>query len=67
MNKFKLFVFLVFPSPIICVSFVTVTEIFCGEVLEAFVILSAISLQIKSPVASAVFCISLFELLYCLA
>ena len=55
MNKFKLFVFLVFPSPIICVSFVTVTEIFCGEVLEAFVILSAISLQIKSLVASAVF------------
>ena len=36
-------------------SFATVVELFCDEVLDAFVILSAISLLIKSPVAFAVF------------
>ena len=35
--------------------FTSVSELFCGEVLEIFVILSAILLPIKSPVASAVF------------
>ena len=42
-------------------SFVTVSELFCGEVFATFVILSAIFLPIKSPVASAVFSITLFE------
>ena len=32
-----------------------VSELFCGEVFETLVILSAILFQIKSPVASAVF------------
>ena len=36
-------------------SFVTSSELFCGKVFETFVILSAILLQIKSPVASALF------------
>ena len=36
-------------------SFVTVSELICGEVFETFVILSANLLPIKSPVASAVF------------
>ena len=35
-------------------SFVTVSELFCCEFFETFVILSAILLPIKSPVASAV-------------
>ena len=33
-------------------SFVTVFELFSGQVLETFLILLAISLPIKSPVAS---------------
>ena len=37
------------------------TELFCGDVCETFVILSAILLPVKSPVASAVFWIGLFE------
>ena len=41
-------------------SFLTVSELFC-EVLEAFVIFYAILLPIKSPVASTVFIIALFE------
>ena len=36
-------------------SFVSLSELFCGEFFEAFVILLAILLPIKSPVASAVF------------
>ena len=36
-------------------SFVTVSELFCCEFCETFVILSAILLPIRSPVASAVF------------
>ena len=48
-------------SPIFSSSFVTVSELFCGEVFATFVILSAIFLPIKSPVASAVFSITLFE------
>ena len=35
-------------------SFVTISELFCCEVFEAFVILSAISLPIKSTVAFVV-------------
>ena len=42
-------------------SFVIVTELFCGELLEIFVFLLAILLSIKSPVASAVFWMTLFE------
>ena len=42
-------------------SFVTVSELFYGKVIEAFVILSSILLPIKSPVASAVFWSALFE------
>ena len=36
-------------------SIVTVSELFLGEILEAFLILLAILLPLKSPVASAVF------------
>ena len=36
-------------------SLSTVSELFCGEVLETFVILSAILLAIKLPVASVFF------------
>ena len=36
-------------------SSVVTSELFCDETFEAFVILSAILLPIKSPVASAVF------------
>ena len=43
-------------SPIFSASFVTVSEILCGKVLEIFVILSAILLPIKSPAASAFLC-----------
>ena len=42
-------------------SFVIVSESFCGELLKTFVILLGILLPIKSPVASAVFWITLFE------
>ena len=42
-------------------SFVIVSELFCSELLETFVILLTILLPIKSPVASAVFWITLLE------
>ena len=45
----------------ITVSLSTVSELFCGEPREIFVILVAILLPIKSPVASAAFLIALFE------
>ena len=48
-------------SAIIFSSFLTVFELFCGDVLEAYLILSANLLPIKSPVASACFWIALFE------
>ena len=38
-------------SAIFSVSFITVPELFCGKVFEAFVILLAILLLIKSPVS----------------
>ena len=38
-----------------------VSELFLGETFETFVILSAILFPIKSPVASTVFWIDLFE------
>ena len=41
--------------PIFSSSFVTVFELLCSEFLETFVILSAVSLSIKSPVNSTVF------------
>ena len=41
--------------------FVIVSKLFCSEFLERFVILLAILLPIKAPVASAVFLIILFE------
>ena len=46
-------------SPILCSSFVT--ELFCGDVFGTIGFSSAISLLIKSPIASAVFWIALFE------
>ena len=43
------------------VSFATVSEVFCREVFKTFVILSAISLSIKSSVNLAGFWIALVE------
>ena len=42
-------------SALFFVSFATVPELFCGKVLKTFVILSAVLLSIKSPVAFAIF------------
>ena len=42
-------------------SFVIVPELFCGEILETFAMLLAIVSAIKSPVASAVFWMTVFE------
>ena len=42
-------------------SFVTVSQLFLGKILETFVILSAILLPVISPAASTVFWIALFE------
>ena len=42
-------------------SILTFSKLFCGKVFETFVIPSAILLPIKSPVASAVFWITIFE------
>ena len=42
-------------TPICFSSFVTVSKLFCGEVFETFVVLSAFLLALKSPVAFAVF------------
>ena len=39
-------------SPILSVSLAAVPKLFCGGVLKAFVILLAILLPIKSPVAT---------------
>ena len=47
------------------VSLLTVSELFCGDSFETFVILLAVLLPIKSPVASAVFLFSLFEVVLC--
>ena len=43
------------------VSFVTLSKLSCVKVLETLMILSAILLPIKSPVASAVFSIDFFK------
>ena len=48
-------------DPIFSVSLLTVSGLFCGELLEASVVLSAILLPRKLPVASAIFWIALFE------
>ena len=48
-------------SPIFHASFVTVFELFYGEGLQTFVILIAILLPVKSPVASAVLWSALSE------
>ena len=48
-------------SPIFSSLFVTFSKLLCGEVFKTFVILFAILLPIKSPVASAFFLIALFE------
>ena len=45
----------------ISVSNVTVSELFCGEVLQMSVILSAILLPIQSPISPGVFWIVLFQ------
>ena len=42
-------------NPIFSVSFVTVSKLFCGEVIDTFVILLVILFPIKRPVASAIF------------
>ena len=42
-------------------SVIIISGLFCGEILQAFVILLAILLPIKSPVNSAVFWITFFE------
>ena len=42
-------------------SLLAVFKVFCVDFLEAFVVLSAILLPIKSPVAPAVFSIPLFD------
>ena len=47
------------------VSLLTVSELFWGDSFETFVILLAVLLPIKSPVASAVFWFSLFEVVLC--
>ena len=49
-------------NPIYSVSFFTRPELFCG-IFETFVILTAILLPIKSPVASAEFGIALSKVL----
>ena len=41
---------------------ILISKLFCDEFFEIFVILSAILLPIKSPVTTAVFLITLFEL-----
>ena len=43
-----------FSNPMLFVLLPTVSELFCGKILETFVILSAVLLQVKPPVASAV-------------
>ena len=48
-------------NPVFSVSISTAPEWFCGENLGTFVVLSAILLPIKSPVASTVFWGALFE------
>ena len=42
-------------------SVIIISGLFCGEILQVFVILLAILLPIKSPVISAVFWITFFE------
>ena len=42
-------------------SSITVSELFCCEVFEIYVILSAILLPVQSPVAFALFLIAPFE------
>ena len=56
-----LFFGLLLSNSIIFVSISTVSKLFCGELLVTFVILSAISLPIKSLVGSAVFCIAFLK------
>ena len=45
----------------ISASLLAVFKLFCVNFLETFVVLSAILLPIKSPIASAVFSIPLFD------
>ena len=53
--------FLSLSCSVLSVSFLTVPELFCGEDFETFAVQLVILLPIKSPVASAVFWIALFE------
>ena len=46
------------------ISLSTANKLFCGEVLETFVILSELLLLINSPVASAMNLIALIEVFY---
>ena len=50
---------------IISVSLLTVSEVFCSDFLETFVTFSGILLLIKSPDASAIVWITLFEVFKC--
>ena len=60
---------LFFNIPLLCyyfnlrssIFYLSFGDIFCGDVFETCVIFSAILFPIKSPVASAVFLIALFE------
>ena len=52
-------------SPIFSVLFVSISELFCGKVLETFLILSTTLLPFKLPVAFIVFWIDLFETVLC--
>ena len=58
MSFFWRYIYISLNISLIC-SFVTVSELFCGEIFYTFVILSTILLPIKSRVISAV-----LELLY---
>ena len=57
---FRRYIYLSFGISLSC-SFLIVSKLLCDKVHETFVILSAIWLTIKSPVASAVFWIPHFE------
>ena len=48
-------------NPVFSISLSTVSELFCGEVFQTFVISSAVLLPNKSPAASAVFSIASYE------
>ena len=50
-------------TPVFSTYFVTVSELFCSEVLETFVISSSMLFPIKSPDSSAALRIAYFEII----